>query len=44
MFIAVFTHLFLYEGESKRFRTGHPERELQMAQISETRCSCSSML
>jgi hypothetical protein len=30
----------LYEGESKSFRTGRPERKLQMVCLSATRCSC----
>jgi hypothetical protein len=30
----------LYEGVSKSFRTGRLERELQMVQLSATRCSC----
>jgi len=29
----------VYEGESKNFRTGRLERELQIAQLSATRCS-----
>jgi hypothetical protein len=29
-----------YEGVSKSFRTGHLERELQMVELSATRCSC----
>jgi hypothetical protein len=29
-----------YEGVSKSFRTGRLERELQMVQLSATRCSC----
>jgi hypothetical protein len=29
----------LYKGVSKSFRTGHLERELQMGQLSATRCS-----
>jgi hypothetical protein len=33
-----------YEGVSKRFRTGRLERELQMVQISATRCSCIAIL
>jgi hypothetical protein len=32
--------LGMYEGVSKRFRTGRLERELQMVQLSTTRCSC----
>jgi hypothetical protein len=40
-------NLFLYckyEGVSKSFRTGCLERELQMVQLSATRCSCSAIL
>jgi hypothetical protein len=33
-----------YEGESKSFRTGSLERELQMVQLSATRCSCIAIL
>jgi hypothetical protein len=33
-----------YEGVSKIFRTGHLERELQMVQLSATRCSCIAIL
>jgi hypothetical protein len=33
-----------YEGVSKSFRTGRLERELQMAQLSTTRCSCIAIL
>jgi hypothetical protein len=33
-----------YEGVSKSFRTGRLERELQMAQLSATRCSCVAIL
>jgi hypothetical protein len=33
-----------YEGVSKRFRTGRLERELQMLQLSATRCSCIAIL
>jgi hypothetical protein len=36
--------LVAYEGVSKRFRTGRPERELQMVQLSATRCSCIAIL
>jgi hypothetical protein len=41
-----FLHLLFkeYEGVSKSFRTGHLERELQMVQISATRCSCIIIL
>jgi hypothetical protein len=34
----------LYEGVSRIFRTGHLERELQMVQLSATRCSCIAAL
>jgi hypothetical protein len=30
----------MVEGVSKSFRTGRPERELQVAQLSVTKCSC----
>jgi hypothetical protein len=33
-----------YEGVSKIFRTGRLERELQMVQLSATRCSCLAIL
>jgi hypothetical protein len=33
-----------YEGVSKSFRTGRLERELQMAHLSATRCSCIAIL
>jgi hypothetical protein len=33
-----------YEGSSKSFRTGCPERELQMVQLSATRCSFIAIL
>jgi hypothetical protein len=33
-----------YEGVSKSFRTGHLERELQMVQLSATRCSYIAIL
>jgi hypothetical protein len=33
-----------YEGGSKSFRTGSLERELQMVQLSATRCSCITIL
>jgi hypothetical protein len=34
----------LYDGISKSFRTGRLERELQMVQLSATRCSCMVIL
>jgi hypothetical protein len=33
-----------YEGVSKSFQTGRLERELQMVQLSATRCSCITIL
>jgi hypothetical protein len=33
-----------YEGVSKSFRSGRLERELQMAQLSATKCSCIAIL
>jgi hypothetical protein len=33
-----------YEGVSKSFRAGHVERELQIVQLSATRCSCIAIL
>jgi hypothetical protein len=36
--------LFGYEGVPKSFRTGRPERELQMVQLSATRCSFIAIL
>jgi hypothetical protein len=33
-----------YEGVSKSFGTGRLERELQMVQLSATRCSCIAIL
>jgi hypothetical protein len=34
----------IYEGVSKSFRTGRLERELQMVQLSATRCSYIAIL
>jgi hypothetical protein len=34
----------LYKGVTKSFRTGRLERELQMVQLSATRCSCIAIL
>jgi hypothetical protein len=34
----------MYKGVSKSFRTGHLERELQMVQLSATRCNCIIIL
>jgi hypothetical protein len=36
--------LLLYEGVSKSFHTGSLEQELQMVQLSATRCSCITIL
>jgi hypothetical protein len=33
-----------YKGVSKSFRTGRLERQLQMVQLSATRCSCITIL
>jgi hypothetical protein len=33
-----------YEGVTKSLRTGHLEREIQMVQLSATRCSCVAIL
>jgi hypothetical protein len=35
---------WVYDGISKSFRTGGLERELQMIQLSATRCSCIAIL
>jgi hypothetical protein len=37
-------HYLQYEGVSKSFRTGRLERELQMVQLSASRCSCMAIL
>jgi len=34
----------VYEGVFKSFRTGRLERELQMIQISATKCNCIAIL
>jgi hypothetical protein len=34
----------MYEDVSKSFRTGRLERELQMVQLSATKCSCIPIL
>jgi len=34
----------VYEGVSESFRTGHMEQELQIIQLSATRCSCIAIL
>jgi hypothetical protein len=36
--------ILTYEGVSKSFRTGCLDRELQMVQLSATRCSCIAIL
>jgi hypothetical protein len=38
------SYYVLHEGVSKSFRTGRLQRELQMVQLSATRCSCISIL
>jgi hypothetical protein len=38
------THTHTHKVVSKSFGTGHLERELQMVQISATRCSCIAIL
>jgi hypothetical protein len=38
--LIAFENMLLYEGVSKSFRTGRLERELQMVELSATRCSC----
>jgi hypothetical protein len=40
MFTYVSFHVFKYEGVSKSFRNDRLEPELQMVQLSATRCSC----
>jgi hypothetical protein len=42
LFLSAF--MWLYEGVSKSFRTGRLERELQMVQLSATRCSSIAIL
>jgi len=37
-------YLISYEGESKSFRIGRLERELQMVQISANRCNFIAIL
>jgi hypothetical protein len=37
-------HSVRHESVSKSFRTGRLERELQMVQLSTTRCSCIAIL
>jgi hypothetical protein len=36
--------VFIYVGVSKSFRTERLERELQVAQLSATKCSCIAIL
>jgi hypothetical protein len=36
--------IYRYEGVSKSFRTGRLDRELQMIELSATRCSCIAIL
>jgi hypothetical protein len=42
--LGLVTGLKTYEGISKSFRIGRLERELQMVQLSATRCSCIAIL
>jgi hypothetical protein len=42
--ISVSTKKLSYEGVTKSFRTGRLEQELQMVQLSPTRCSCIAIL
>jgi hypothetical protein len=45
--VIYFLHMFdveTQEGVSKTFRTGRLERELQMLQLSATKCSCIAIL
>jgi hypothetical protein len=44
IYIHTYIHTYNYIGVSKRFRTGRQERELQMVQLSATRCSCIAIL
>jgi hypothetical protein len=43
-YLVVETPVRIYECVSKSFRTGRPERELQMVQLSVTRCDCIAIL
>jgi hypothetical protein len=36
--------LLIYEGVTKSFRTSRIEREMQIVQLSATRCSCIAIL
>jgi hypothetical protein len=38
------TNMWWYEGVAKSFQTSHLEWELQMVQLSATRCSCIAIL
>jgi hypothetical protein len=38
--VSYIKYIIAYEGVSKNFGTGRLERELQMVQLSATRCSC----
>jgi hypothetical protein len=40
----LFSNALIHNDVSKSFRTGHLERELQMVQLSDTRCSCIAIL
>jgi hypothetical protein len=40
----MYVHTHTHEGVSKSFWTGRLQRELQMVQLSATRCSCFSIL
>jgi hypothetical protein len=40
----LYVKLVIYEGVTKSFRTGRLEQELQMVQLSATRCSCIAIL
>jgi hypothetical protein len=42
--VTLISLFFLYEGVSESFRAGRLERELQMVQLSATRCSCIAIL
>jgi hypothetical protein len=39
-----FEYYYVYEGITKSIRTGRLEREMQMVQLSATRCSCIVIL
>jgi hypothetical protein len=42
--LQLFQNISLYEGVFKSFRTGRLQRELQMVQLSASRCSCIAIL